>query len=484
VSGPKVDHAELERQRRAELERQRQERLHSIRKETERLNRELLKAKMQVGQIDRHLTQLVAYTQNNDVMASVVTALNALRKKHKDMLTMAINIDIPTEPNDISACCNRLIHETSRLLSLYNNDIVPYEERVTDYRKQMALLDDVASVSEQFSARAEKIKDLSRIVDLDFSIKLENNSRLKTEQSNEHRAIQIFEEIEELINSESIQDHEIESLLSIAGDIHRAAFMTKSTFDAATVEYSIVRANVLRNISIFDDTYQEYFAQYIEYANTLNISRSKSAYTKPVEKYRFGSLEDLESEISFISEAAMKANERNYMAAQINEVMEQFGFNVSEELIIDSTQVGSHTMCKNISDRTAIHMHISEDKRVMMEVVGLGAGKSRASEPSINAAVTLSSELSNSERDRLVGEQVRFCDMHPMIVAALRERGVILNKHSRREPDIKYSKVIGSAEFDIGAVIESASRLTKRIESESLKRRRTTMKEKLMVVKV
>ena len=38
MSGPKIDHAEIERRRKAEVERQRKERLRKIKEETDKLN--------------------------------------------------------------------------------------------------------------------------------------------------------------------------------------------------------------------------------------------------------------------------------------------------------------------------------------------------------------------------------------------------------------------------------------------------------------
>jgi hypothetical protein len=302
-------------------------------------------------------------------------------------------------------------------------------------------------MSEGFSTKIEKLKNISTVVDVDFGIKLTIDEHATIEQSSEEKATMIFEEIEELINSDSIQDFEIEHLLSIAGDIHNAAFTTKTSFEAATVEYNIVKANINRNMGIFDEVYQDYYAQVIDYLGIINKSRNTPISFKPEEKYRFSSIEDLERELVIYANEAEAADEKNYIINQINDVMSSFGYNVSEEIVISTNQKGTHIICKNITDRTAVHMHMSDENRVMMEIVGISDSASKTE------TATISSVLHDSGKEKLVEEQVRFCTMHPKIIGKLREKGIIFDAVSRREPNAKYSKTFTPAIVDSEAPV-------------------------------
>ena len=230
--------------------------------------------------------------------------------------------------------------------------------------------------------------------------------------------------------------------MSIAGDIYNSAFTIKTSFEAATVEFNIVKANIKKNMGIFDDLYQEYYAQVINYMGIVNKGRSNPVSIRPEQKHRFSSIEDLERELMIYTNEAEAADEKNYIMNQINDVMSSFGYKVSEEIVINSSQKGAHIICKNISDRTAVHMHVSDENRVMMEIVGIGDGASNAETTAFISA------LHDSEKEKLVEEQVRFCDMHPKIIRKLREKGILFEAVSRREPNAKYCKVFMPAVAD------------------------------------
>ena len=172
MSGPKVDFVELERQRQIELERQRMERLRKIRIETEKLNGEVTKCKLKLKQIENHLTQLVFDVRESADIASTLARLNELKYKYVKQFNMTVDIDIPSEPQDIYECSCKLSAEMEGLLTAMHNDVKPFEERILDYKKQIALLDKVNTMAEGFSAKVEKLRNIGTIVDIDFGVKL------------------------------------------------------------------------------------------------------------------------------------------------------------------------------------------------------------------------------------------------------------------------------------------------------------------------
>ena len=477
MSGPKIDQAELERQRRAELERARQERLRKIREETDRLNTEISRTKAQIDNIDRHLLSLVRNVENADEMALTVPRLMELKTAYKAQLTRALEINVPTEPDAILARTRKLADITKNITESYFNEVKPLEERITDFNKQLEIQNTVASTFKDFSAEREEIKNIE---DFDFTVRMDHVVCSDIEITVKERATQILSEIEELINSESIQESDMKNLLAIANNIYRTAFETNAFFEAAAIEYNVMKPGIVKNMAIFDDIYQDYYAEYVVYVDLINKNRINPIGIMPKEKYNFASIEELQEETALLAQESKIAMERNYIREQIDDVMRLFGYNISEEIILDANQIGSHYMCENKSGQSAIHVHISDKKQIMMEIVGIGESAGVSTNSSINGTITASSDLSDSERNNLLSEQGGFCEIHPKIVEELSKRGVILNAKSRKSPDLKYCKKITPVTAGKDIIISQSELIN---EHAAERRRSKGMKAKLREMK-
>jgi uncharacterized protein YozE (UPF0346 family) len=439
MSGPKIDQAELERQRRAELERQRQERLRRIREETEKLNFEITAAKTQIDQIDRHLLSITRNLEHSDEMASTMTKLSELKTSYKAQLARALGIDVPAEPDAIFSCAQKLANVTKGIIKNFYNEVKPLEERMSHYIEQLENQHSLAERSKAFSAEVEEVK---KAEDFDFAVKLDRVICSDIEPTVKERAEQILSEIEEWVNSESIQESDMKALFAIANNIYKTAFDTKTFFEAAAIEYQVAKHGIVRNMAVFDDIYQDYYAEYIAYLELINSGRTTPLKVVPKRKYRFDSIEELQNEIELIAEKSKIVSENKYIREQIDDVMSLFGYKTCEEIILDANQTGSHFTCENASGQSAIHVHISEKKQIMLEIVGIGHSTGADNSSSVTDIMIPSSDLEVSERDALLEEQGSFCSLHPKIVEELGKRGVILSEKSRKAPDIKYSKKI------------------------------------------
>lgn len=444
MSGPKQDQAELERQRKAELERQRQEKLRKIREETEKLNTEIFLAKEQINNIDKHLHSEIRNIGDAEEMASIIKKLHELKTLCKHQLTNALGIDVPTEPGAIFACAQNLARVTNSIMANYFNEVKPLEERILDYNRQLEIQNKLNSI--KFSSEREKIKNIE---DFDFTIKLDNVAQSNIEQSVKERAEQILSEIEKLVNSESIQESDMKDLLVIANNIYKTAFETNNSFEAATIEYKVARPQVVRNMAIFDDIYQDYYAEYVTYLELLNSHKTTPVKIVPKRKYRFGSIDELQNEMTLLAESSKAMSEKKYIREQIDDVMQKFGYDMSSEIIFDLKHTGSHYICENKSKQSAIHVYLSEKKQIMMEIVGVGKSTGVANTNSATATMIQSSDLNAQEKDMLLGEQVNFCKLHPQIVDELKKRGVILSEKKRNAPSLEYcSKIIRISDDD------------------------------------
>jgi hypothetical protein len=477
VSGPKIDYVELERRRKAELERIRQERLRKIREETDRLNTAISKTKAQIDHIDRHLLLLARNVEYADEMALTVSMLKELKTAYKTQLAKALEINVPTEPDGISACTSKLADITKSVMENYFNEVKPLEERIRDYNKQLEIQNTVVSTFKDFSAEKEEIKNIE---DFDFTVRMDNVTHSDIEITVKERASQILVEIEDLVNSESIQEYDMIKLNTIANNIYKTAFETKASFEAAAIEYKVMKPSVVKNIAIFDDVYHDYYAEYVVYVDSINKNKINPISIMPKEKYDFASIEELQEETALLAQESKIAMERNYIREQIDEVMDEFGYNVSDEIILDVNQTGSHYICGNKSGQSAIHVHISDKKQVMMEIVGIGESAAVSNNGSVNGIITASSDLSDSERNNLLSEQGGFCEIHPKIVDELRKRDVILNAKSRKLPDLKYCKKITPVTAGKDTVIAQSELIN---EHAAERRRSKGMKAKLREMK-
>jgi hypothetical protein len=475
LSGPKIDQAELERRRRAELERRRQERLRRIREETDKLNIEISGAKAQIGQIDKHLSSLTRNLEKSEEMASTISKLSELKTSYKTQLIKALGINVPTEPDAILSCTQKLANVTRGVMDSYYNEVKPFEERLSNYIKQ---LEDQHLVTERSKVFSAEIEEVIKAEDFDFTVKLEQVSCSDIEPAVKERSEQILSEIEEWVNSESIQESDMKALLAIANNIYKTAFDTKAFFEAAAIEYQVAIHGIVRNMAIFDDIYQDYYAEYIAYLELINSSRTTPIKIVPKRKYRFGSIEELQSEIELLAEKSKAASENKYIREQIDDVMRLFGYDVCEEIILDANQNGSHYTCENTSGQSAIHVHISEKKQIMMEIVGIGHSTGITNTNSVSSIMIPSSDLEDPERDSLLEEQGSFCTLHPKIVEELGKRGVILNEKTRKAPDIKYSKKIVHLSTSGNMIMNESSLINDEYEYNDNASKRNRIKKK------
>ena len=473
MSGPKIDYAELERRRQAELERQRQERLRKIREETEKLNAEISATKTQIDHINMHLSSVSKNVAEAIGMESVMKELHELKTSCKSKLTKALGINVPTEPEAISACARELSKITKNVVAEFFNKVKTIENSIADCSKQLETQSKIAAMSEKFSAGIETMQDIE---DFDFTVKKNIITHSDIEQNVKEQAQQILSEIEELINSESIQESDMKDLSAIACNIYKTAFETENSFEAAAIEYKVTKPKITRNIAIFDDMYLDYYAEYVTYLELLNSHATTPIKIVPKRKYRFGSIDELQSEMTQLAENSKAASEKKYIREQIGDVMRLFGYDVPSEIVFDAKHTGSHYICENKSGQSAIHVYLSDKKQMMMEIVGFGKGTA--------STIIQSSDLKEHERNALLEEQVSFCKLHPKIVEELKKRGVVLSMKSRKEPDVKYcSKIIRLSENDNAVMSDLINEEYEYNEKATKKGRSGKRKEQLMALK-
>ena len=435
MSGPKDHNIELERRRQAELERLRQERLRKIREETDRLNKEVSKIRTQFDGIERIYISLTQNIENFEEMKNTVSQLKEVKDSCKQKLIKAMQVNVPFEPDEISACTNRFINDTQSILSNFYNEIKPLEERIKNNDKLIEEQKKRYELNKKLMAGTDKIGEIE---DFNFASAIINIENSNIKESIEERAKELLSDIENLINCESIQETDLNTLHTLANNIYLTAFGEEKGFKAAEAQYKVIKPGIIKNIELFNDVYQDYYAEYIVCEELKNNNFIISKNIIPREKYDFDSIIELEMEAKRISQESKSIQEKNYIRSQIDSVMEEFGYNVSKEIVFSDSQKGNHFIFKKDSDNTGIHVYLSDNKQIMMQIVGVDT----IHEDSNFGVMVASQDLESSEQDKLLQEQGNFCNLHPQIIEELGKRGVVFNIKSKKEPNIKYSKKI------------------------------------------
>ena len=458
MSGPKIDRAELERRKQVELERQRQERLRRIKEETDKLNRVISKSSKEIDTVSNHLVSEIKMIGNSTEMVSIINSLKDIKASYIKQLENLLSQKVPTEPEEITKYTQTISNTTISVVQSYFRDTQPFESRVKEYIKHNEITEQLETI--KFIFEKETIKGIE---DFDFSLfsGATGNAMLPLPAIKD-RTITILKEIEELINSDSIQVSDSKILYKIAGNIYQSAFGEESGYQAALNEYKILKPNIVKNIEIFDELYLEYYARYILYLEILNKTSQKAVL--PKEKHRFVSIEHLQNEIDLLTQQSKIENEKSYIREQIDQTMKEFGYNITKEIVFDDKYKGNHFISINLTNSTAIHVHLADNKQIMMEIVAVDTelapsmtykqgGDFRSAPPMkyewgggggglLFGHTIRETDLNENDKNYLVSQMGSFCELHPKIIEALNKKGVVFNKKTRKEPNKRYCKKI------------------------------------------
>lgn len=433
MSGPKIDHAELERQRKIELERQRLERLRRINEATNNLVLTQDRIKKTIRDIISDLNYELTFCSEvlkNEIQRAKDDAIETLNQ------VIAVK-SVPTEADEIN-CLNQLM-------------ICAFNKTYGDtYLHKINQIKAIIETERKDEANDEKLR--AAFTFNQFVKTEDNNSKGDDNKDNlcfdfhyceddfapDNKVEGLFENIEELINSDAITLEDMKYLFEFRSDLIASLNLDFNAQKAVISEAELLIQKIKYNIQLFNDIYMSYYSEYILYINEINKTRrSKMLDILPKEKHQFKSINELEDELSMVRIRTRKLSQQNYIRRQLDEVMKELGYHISEEVIFNSANCGQHLICRSGTDATALHVHISDSKNVMIEVVGCHNGAKDEYDKIVTA-----DELTNQETEKLIESQNRFCEIHPIISKKLKERGVIFNPVSHKMPSLKYCKKI------------------------------------------
>lgn len=434
MSGPKIDYAEIERRKREELERARQERLRKIKLATDELHKELAHTQAIINGIRSDHSNVVEQYVNCNQLELTISRIQEIKKEYIKELNKLLNISIAVEPDDIVAQCDDLRRMNSETEKEYNTQIAPELKRIEEF----ALENEKSKMYSVFSKGLTEKAEYFRIEDIVFPSSYSENEE---ERRVVEECKQVVIEIKALINSEYISASDRKELMSFIEILLDDSENTAVELRKLITEYNLARSSIIRRMKDFEEYYLEYIAEYVAYIGILNCNEEEPIAIRPKSSGQFENVDELIAEISAIKQLAQYEEEQTYIREQIDEVMQQYGYSMCESIVLDTAQKGRHYISKSTSDDTAIHIHISESKQLMMEIVGTDVQV--CDEISDVTAVACGCEqLSDYQKSTILEAQGKFCSMHPVLSQELRKRGVILTEKVHRRPDVKYCKKI------------------------------------------
>jgi hypothetical protein len=158
--------------------------------------------------------------------------------------------------------------------------------------------------------------------------------------------------------------------------------------------------------------------------------------------------------------------------------MKAFGYNTSSEIVFNENQKGFHLISLENSGSSAIHIHVSDNQQIMMEIVTIETENQNIDIRDLNyGSIVSPSELSDEENDFLIRKMDSFCELHPKITEELKKRGIVFNAKNHKKTDIKYCRKIQLTDT-FGKVIESNNRFI----NDEQRYKSSTKKKKLLAL--
>lgn len=430
MSSSYVSAAELEQRRQAELERQRQERLRKIKEATAQYNRCMSRYEEFRAHVSVSMQKELQSFRLIDELRFACDSFQSVKLNTDSEISKLLAVSLPVEPEDIQKLNKTLTSKLETLGETYGQGLSEFSDRISLYKKGQADL----SRSNEFSAALSKIEKEKQheYSNVSFDVSASTN------EADESVSLDsVIQECSLLINNSAIGRTEKSQLMGILDELYKSQESNDAAVSQTLIlQYKSLRGNVKRNIRVFNDLYSQYCALHIEWVRMQK--GKKLPLPAPLPKHSFNSISGLEQEIESLDQKTKTENERTYVREQIDEVMDLFGYNTAESIVLKGSSKGQHYLFESQADAAPVHLYMSEGNSIMMEMVGLDDLEDNGHTEYDGLVVT--DEIPDRERHNIVENQKGFCSLHPKLVEELKKRGVLINVKQRKEAGMKSAK--------------------------------------------
>lgn len=433
MSGPKVDYVELERQRQEALERERQEQLRLFRDSVDEYHQKREMLQMRKEEIKAACSRFLAKAQQYDELSWIAARVKEISGNYEKDVFELLNTPMASKRQQIEEQARKMAVADELCYGKYAKELAEEEEGLHKFLSKVEENERMKGFSDRIGGHEKKFTVFTNVL---FGDETEDDAQQVSIESMQDMT-EILEEaereLEELYASEDMLAEDREQLTEFAKTLSRCDGKKKKEALKVIDEYKLLRARVRKNVKEFRWIYADYCTEVV---GGIDMKYAcLKAYTLK-EKHCFRSVKELEEELEWVQGAIKEEVQQNYIREQINAVMKELGYGVCEDIVLQGN--GKHYIVQKDKD-TGIHIHVSENDEIMMEVVGTES--EQGAEENIGKT-TAKREMSDSEKERLCKEQGQFCSIHPEIVKRLRKRGVILKVNVHNAPDVMFCKTI------------------------------------------
>ena len=425
MSGPKSDYVFLDYAAAAAIAREHQRKLDEERRIKEINLRKETALIRERARIRDFLTEKINILTKEQILHCTVVEINKIKNDFLKKLDEIALSQWPESLPDMEISIGSLEKKLVTLVNEFNANIKIEKENLERFitlnyeaQQQKIIAAQLLATVKDNAVNNENIS-FARVINNNHEL-LSNSHipKLIEEQINEIKAI--LDSINYYTN-QLITSQEKAELRNIADELNSLIF------DENECNEKILGDKYLNIIKTF-----YFFEQKIE----SDIEKTKKLYedyllechlaeTKPQKMSDFANINDLASAVNTIQETNKQRLHHNYIKEQVDNVMNDFGYQIIDGAVIEPAKYGDRSIYQ-FDDNSAINVYLSNKGSIMMEIVATGDN----------------TYIDEAIQDEIVGKQGKFCDIHPRIVQELARRGVNMSPDFHLEPGKEYVKKI------------------------------------------
>lgn len=302
MSKHKIENVKIDFKFRQQLEVSRQIELKKIKAETNKLLAAKARTMVMINGIEEDFTEKLKLCPELKLLKNVI---DEVKTKYTDKLYAVIDVCVPPEVDEIYLLTERIKDKSLELLDEYTYKIAKYRENLENYiedKEHQKNINKNSSNLHETSQETDIIKIYNPVDAYDFD-----------EEIDKH-----IKDLDKTCKNNSIQQSDKEKLISIREDLLTAKSTNFEIKNTILHEYQLLKMKIQSNMELFNQFYEDYFAEYIIYIKNLNKHKKDKFEIRPKEKFQFKSLEAIEEEIKNIKIMSQSINERNYIREQFN----------------------------------------------------------------------------------------------------------------------------------------------------------------------
>jgi len=339
-------------------------------------------------------------------------ALVATKEKWRAYLDEMCAQSLPLEPAAMLAQAGRLMHEMAQVRENARREVLAATERLKNFSASAEVLERHEQHIQRIAVSPQRCEPLAELV---FGGGMSGDSQPLSE---EMRLLQ--DKLDQYLTDTIVSTEDKSELQAIMREkdfILRDETRTSDEQRRALNRVKGMFAFLRQRIESRKEAFAEKYTEYLVECSAAGINGKQAS--------GFASLDELTLEVEGLRAKAMHKMTQDYVRQQVDEVMQEHGYNVILSEVLTALPEGMRQLYE-FDAGSAISVYQSQQGTVMLEVVATGQ----------------TTDMTHNERLVMVEKQRQFCSVYATIRSALCRRGVVLSALDHKAPDISFSRKI------------------------------------------